>query len=103
MSEVTVIPEKDTATIRPDGDLVAARLPPLRSRLRQLAAEGVCHLTVDLSGTQMVDSAGIGLLIAAHNSMKRAGGELKVVHASPDIVSLFRTMRIHHHFAVSGK
>ena len=50
----------------------------------------------------MVDSAGIGLLISAHNSLKKAGGELAVIHASSDILALFRTMRIHQHFSVSG-
>jgi anti-anti-sigma regulatory factor len=50
----------------------------------------------------MVDSTGIGLLISAHNSLKKAGGDLTVIHASKDILDLFRTMRIHQHFSVSG-
>jgi anti-anti-sigma regulatory factor len=50
----------------------------------------------------MVDSAGIGLLISAHNSLKKAGGELTVIQVSKDILDLFRTMRIHQHFSVSG-
>jgi anti-anti-sigma regulatory factor len=62
---------------------------------------GVLHLTLDLAGARMVDSTGIGLLIAAHNSLKTAGGELKVIHASSDIAALFRTLRIHKHFSVS--
>ncbi len=91
----------DVATITPEGDLVAAKLPALRSRLRAMVNLGVLHLTMDLSETSMVDSAGIGLLIAAHNSLKKAGGELTVVHASKDILELFRTMRINQHFSVS--
>jgi anti-anti-sigma factor len=88
--------------VHAEGDLVAAKLPSLRSRLRELAASGVQHLTIDLTNTQMVDSAGIGLLISAHNSMKKAGGELTLIHASRDILSLLQTMRIHQHFSVSG-
>jgi len=57
---------------------------------------------MDLAAAEMVDSAGIGLLISAHNSLKKAGGELTVIHASKDILNLFRTMRIHQHFSVSG-
>ena len=51
---------------------------------------------------QMLDSAGLGLLIAAHNSLQKVGGEMSVVKASPDILELLTTMRIHQHFRISG-
>jgi anti-anti-sigma factor len=91
-----------TAMFRPEGDLVAGELPSIRATLRDMVAGGILHLTVDLTAAQMVDSAGIGLLISAHNSLKKAGGELAVIHASSDILRLFRSMRIHQHFSVSG-
>jgi anti-anti-sigma factor len=91
-----------TVAVAPDGDLVAAKLPALRSQLRELIGLGMLHLTVDLAATRMVDSAGIGLLISAHNSLKKAGGDLKIINASKDIFELLRTMRIHQHFSVSG-
>jgi anti-anti-sigma factor len=50
----------------------------------------------------MVDSSGIGLLISAHNSLKKVGGQLAVIHASADVLELFQTMRMHQHFSVSG-
>jgi len=96
------ISRETAAVIRPEGDLVAARLPALRSQLREMVASGIARLTLDLSSAQTVDSAGIGLLISAHNSMKKAGGELTVIHASNDILELFRTMRIHQRISVSG-
>jgi anti-anti-sigma factor len=102
MTNKTISSEPDTATLQPEGDLVAAKLPLLRSRLRAMVDLGVRHLTLDLVLTKMVDSAGIGLLIAAHNSLKKAGGELTVTHASKEILELFRTMRIQQHFNVSG-
>jgi anti-anti-sigma regulatory factor len=42
------------------------------------------------------------LLISAHNSLKKVGGQLAVIHASTDILELFQTMRMHQHFSVSG-
>lgn len=91
-----------TAVLQPEGDLVVAMLPALRSRLREMVASGIVRLIIDLSGTKTVDSAGIGLLIAAHNSVKKVGGEISVIHASADILELFRTMRIHQCIKVSG-
>jgi anti-anti-sigma factor len=102
MNDEIISQESTAAVVQPEGDLVAATLPALRSRLREMTAAGVLHLTVDLAGVQFVDSSGIGLLVSAHNSLKRAGGDLTVVHASKDILELFRTMRIHQHFNVSG-
>jgi anti-anti-sigma factor len=93
---------QSAAVIQPEGDLVAPRLPVLRSRLREMIGSGILHLTVDLASTRAVDSSGIGLLVSTHNSLKKAGGELTVIHASPDILDLLRTMRIHQHFSVSG-
>jgi anti-anti-sigma factor len=102
MNDEIISQESTVAVVHPEGDLVAAALPALRSRLREMTAAGVRHLTVDLAGVKFVDSSGIGLLVSAHNTLKRAGGDLTVIHASNDILDLFRTMRIHQHFNVSG-
>jgi anti-anti-sigma factor len=102
MKEEKMTQENTPAVLQPEGDIVSAFLPALRSRLRDLVNSGVRQLTVDLVHVQMVDSAGLGLLIAAHNSLKKVGGELAVIHASDDLLSLFKSMRIHQHFKVSG-
>jgi anti-anti-sigma factor len=101
MNNQTKPQDVTTAVVQPEGDLVAARLPALRSKLQAMLAAGTVHLTLDLAGARMVDSAGIGLLISAHNSLKKVGGGLTVIHASKDILDLFRTLRIHQHFSVS--
>jgi anti-anti-sigma factor len=103
MNDEILSRDLSTAVVQPEGDLVAAKLPGLRAKLRELAGSGILHLTMDLTRTQMVDSAGIGLLISAHNSLKKSGGELAVIHASKDVFELFQTMRIHQHFSVSGR
>jgi hypothetical protein len=35
--------------------------------------------------------------------LHKAGGRLSVIQASPEILQLFQTMRMHQHFTVSGK
>ncbi len=91
-----------TAVVQPAGDVVAAQVPELRTALRSAVAEGVRDMTLDFAAVQMVDSTGLGLLIAAHNSMRKVGGRLEVIHASKEILQLFQSMRIHQHFKVSG-
>jgi len=91
-----------TATLHLQGDLVAATVATLRPQLRTLVQEGIKELVFDLAATTMVDSSGIGLLMAAHNSMSRAGGSIRVVHASPEIQELFQSMRLNQHFAVAA-
>lgn len=102
MNERTLSEQTAAAVEFVEGDLVASRLPALRARLREMIAAGTLRLTLDLASVRMVDSSGIGLLVATHNSLKKVGGELALIHASPDIFSLFRSMRIHQHFRVSG-
>jgi len=100
--EVTITREGDKALLRPDKDVVAASVLGLRSAIREIIGTGVRELTVDLASVQMIDSCGLGALVAAHNSLKRLGGHLVVVHASQDILALFKVIRIHQHFSVSG-
>jgi anti-anti-sigma factor len=99
---ITTHQEDGTVVVRPGCDVVAAAVPELRAALRVAATESAGELVVDLSAVTMVDSAGIGLLISAHNSMRKSGGHLSVIHVSADIFDLFRSMRIHQHFSVSG-
>ena len=61
MNDEILSRDLSTAVVQPEGDLVAAKLPGLRAKLRELAGSGILHLTMDLTRTQMVDSAGIGL------------------------------------------
>jgi anti-anti-sigma factor len=103
MKMIVVSREGDKAVLHPSGaDIVSSLVPELRAQMRGIVEEGVRDLVVDLANVQMVDSSGIGLLIAAHNSLHKLGGRLAVVHASKDILDLFHTMRIHQHFSVTG-
>jgi anti-anti-sigma factor len=102
ISQPAVLPPADTAVTKPDGDLVAAHLPAFRSRLTGMVAAGIRHLTIDLGGVTAIDSMGIGLLVSVHNSLRKIGGELKLIHVSKDILALLQAMRINQHFSVSG-
>lgn len=88
--------------VRPGQDIVASSVEALRAQWKKLLASGAAALTVDLAGVEMIDSVGLGLLIATHNTLGKSGGRLRISGASPDILGLFRTMRLDKHFIVES-
>lgn len=96
MSEITR--EGKTVRVAPQRDIVAAMISEFKQELKTLVEEGGTRLELDFTGVEMVDSIGIGLLITTHNSLRASEGSLALVHVSPDIASLFRTMRLDKHF-----
>lgn len=98
MSQVTR--DGANATVKPQGAVAAAGATTLKTELAELVGGGATHLTLDFGEVLMVDSMGIGVVIAAFNSVQQAGGSLKVVNLSADVGSLFRTMRLDRHFEI---
>ncbi len=95
--------EGEKAVIRLTGDITASNAPELRVMLKNLVAEGTRDLVIDLTSVRVVDSSGIGLLVAAHNSLSRLGGRFGVVQVSNDLVELFKAFRLDKHFSISKK
>jgi anti-anti-sigma factor len=60
-----------------DGDAL------LRQRVDELVAEGRVRILVDFTGVDYVDSAGVGVLIAKFLSVRRKGGDLKLLRLTP--------------------
>jgi anti-anti-sigma factor len=101
-ARIHVLQEGDKTVIKPNFDVVAALLPELRDTLKLAVNGGAKEVCVDMSHVTMIDSLGLGLIIATHNSLNTAGGRLSVINASKDVYDLFRNMRLDKHFAVSG-
>jgi anti-anti-sigma regulatory factor len=51
----------------------------------------------------MLDSSGMGLLIAAANSLAPGGGRIRVTNVSPDIFRLLQSMRLTTRLNVSAR
>ncbi|MGC2111229.1 MAG: STAS domain-containing protein [Candidatus Korobacteraceae bacterium] len=86
-----------------NGGLTAVMVPELQQALKHEVDGGAQKLTVDLGETTMVDSSGIGLLIAASNSLIQKKGDIAVVNTSPEILRLLRSMRLVSRLHVSGR
>ena len=98
MSEI--IKKNDETIVKPAMDIVASMAEDFKSEL--LSAIDGCEdkLVVDLAGVEMVDSVGLGVIIAAHNTLSQKGKKLKVINVSKDIFGLFNTMRLNRRFTV---
>jgi len=88
--------------LKPAGDIVASAVSELRQQLKSIADGGAQQVTIDLAQVQIVDSTGIGLLIAAYNTLQKAGGKIALINASRDLVLLFKSMRLDQRFEIGG-
>ena len=98
-------PEQQDPIIRfykPEGDITASSAPLIRVDLKNLIAEGVRDLVIDMTNTRVIDSTGIGLLVATHYSLVRLNGNLAIKNVSQDLFELLKAFRLDKHFSVSG-
>lgn len=99
-----VIELKDKqGTVRLNGDLTAIVVADLQTDLKEMLDRGARDLEFDLSGAAMLDSTGMGLLIAAANTVGPTGGGIRVTNVTPDIFRLLQSMRLTTRLNVSGR
>src|SRR6056297_832980 len=101
-NESEIIKTDTDVIVKPGRNIVASMAGEFREELQQLVQEGPEEIIIDMSGIEMVDSVGIGVMIAVHNSLTKHGGKLRIKNADDKILSLFSTMRLDRHFAIEG-
>lgn len=101
MSEITETPE--STIVKPDQDIVASATEEFKKELSAVVSWNPKVISVDLGDVEMVDSMGLAVFIATHNSLKQKGGELRVFNASEEITNLFKMMHLDRYFEVEGK
>jgi len=98
MSEI--INEGNKAIIKLDSDMVASTAEPIKKELSAMIADTSGGITLDFSDVDMVDSVGIGVVIATYNTIKDSKRAFELINVSKNIYSLFKTMRLDKHFTV---
>jgi anti-sigma B factor antagonist len=76
--------ERDDVVVLLGGDLDIATVPDLARKLTPLARAG-SHLTLDLSGVQFCDCAGLSLFLRLRGHALAAGGSLRLAAVSPTV------------------
>jgi serine/threonine-protein kinase RsbW len=81
-------------------NMVGSKIDELRLELSNLVKNDHTDLTIDLRSVDMVDSLGMGLLVATHNSLKTRQGRLNLVNVKQDIYNVLVVMRLDKHFSI---
>ena len=76
------------------GNLTSSQVPEIQALLKQELEKWISELKFDLTKTAILDSSGIGLLVAACNTILRKSGSISVVNVSGDIFQLMQSMRL---------
>ena len=83
----------DVTILEPKGRLVLDDgNDQLRENIERLAGDGRVNVIVNLKDVTYIDSCGVGLLISKYVSLRRKGGDLKLLHL---------TRRSHHLMEIS--
>ncbi len=85
------------------GPLSAIVVPELQQELKAGIEKGIREITFDLADSDMMDSSGIGLLIATSNTLAQKEGRLAVINTAPELLKLLRSMRLVKRLNIRGR
>ena len=102
MSYETTPGRLDQAIVRPGTDIVASMAEAFKEDLLSAINSTDGDIVIDLEGVEMVDSVGIGVIIASHNTLNQAARNLKVMNVTKGVYGLFTVMGLHRRFLVEG-
>ena len=94
MTSYTIKRAVNECRVALEGDLTASLVPELQAALKQQLEQGASEVVFDLEKTAVLDSTGIGLMIAVSNSLARRQGKMRVLGVSRDILQLLQSMRL---------
>jgi len=87
--------KNDIVILRLSGDLTGGPDAGLfHDTIKQIINEGQKKVVVDMGKVLIVNSTGLGILIAALTSMKNAGGMLKLLNVSKRVESLLMVTKL---------
>lgn len=93
-----------TAVVAVTGEIDLRTAGPLRDRLVEMHGRmpgaGPRRLVADFAAVPFCDAAGLGALVAAHNQISAAGGEIALAGVRPAQLRLLRITGLHRLFAI---
>lgn len=90
----------NVAVVKPKQDVVASMAEAFNNEIQSLLKECPDIVVIDLADVEMVDSAGLGVLINAHDCLNNSHRKLIVINASEDVYGVFRAIGLDQMFTV---
>jgi len=66
----------------------------MRTKIKELLAQGKKRLVLDLKGVSYIDSAGLGTLVAAYTSARSSGGDIKLANITEKFDELLNITKL---------
>ena len=82
------------------GQIVRANADMLKSEIAQLLAGGITRIVVELARVTLLDSAGMGALVASQKRARAAGGGISLSGPSQQVVTTLRLVRLDTYFGI---
>ncbi len=82
------------------GRLDASTMQAFKDEFSGLMGDPPARLVVDLKDVSFIDSSGLGSLISVLRSVRRTGGDLKLVDLPERIQAVFELTRLHKVFEI---
>ena len=87
-------------TIALEGDFTNDLLNDFRSAIQQEIGAGNTSFTIDFKDTVIIDSMGIGCLVATYNTLKQKGGVIQLSNVPENLKDVFQVMRLDRIFPI---
>ncbi len=92
----------DFVEVMPEKDLIGSEVDQFKQKIVNTLSNKPEKLLLNLSKVKVIDSSGIGTLIAAKNSAVGIGCDIVIRGVSADIMKMFKIMRLTDHFVFEG-
>jgi anti-sigma B factor antagonist len=83
-----------------EGSLDAVTTPDLRPCLEALIADQRRKVVVDLSALELIDSSGVGAIVALFKRVRAVGGTVRVVGLRDQPLAIFRLLHLDRIFGI---
>src|SRR5215468_2007933 len=89
----------EETTLKIEGALDAVTAPDLRPILDALVSEKRQKVVVELSSLRLIDSSGVGALVALYKRLRAQGGSVSVIGLKNQPLAIFKLLRLDRVFA----
>ncbi len=80
--------------MKPGKDITSSKAKSIHNKLIKVVEQKISKLTLDFSNVENIDAVGLGLIIAANNSLNRNDADLILKNVPDKINNLFSSLRL---------